>query len=585
MSYLRNEIYTGWFQYGSSIIYTDGNVGIGTNNPLSTLDVRGNINVSGVSNLATLNVTTANLSSLSVTGLSNLTTLNVSSLANVASMNVNTANASTLIVTSNVGVRVATPQTPLDVATAGTFLGAGGAATSFTYGDVRIISGNMGNGFTIPYFQVYQNGNSTSVGVPGYSMAIQPFNFATAVTIGYWANRGAAGGLDTPQQMWFPNSQAGIIAKATWLNHRPTNAVTGSQAPVVAGGTDYLNYSNPVNSSYSASSIYSNFGSLALTPATSGITIIARVLFGAASSGQNSYERICDFGNGAAVDNICLGRSSTTNQLFTSIFKGGASAGNLVGGTIVQNAVTNVAMKYSPTAGFLYLYQNGALVGSLASAAATYAIDNTRTNCYLGRSNFGDTMFTGYIYQFQCHNSTLTDQEIFTIMNSWGSVPAMTVTTEGRVGIGTTTPASALQVVGSVTNTNPAFSVYRSTALGTPGTIIFNIASINRGSAYNTSTGIFTAPVAGIYYFSFFCMANSAASLWVQFFKNGALVNVGGNPYNGYPSNAPTGTFGPLSGSILMSLNVGDTANLNLTTGTMYSGGNMHNGFVGYLVG
>lgn len=48
MSYLRNEVYTGWFQYGSSIIYTDGKVGIGTNNPLSTLDVRGNITTSTI---------------------------------------------------------------------------------------------------------------------------------------------------------------------------------------------------------------------------------------------------------------------------------------------------------------------------------------------------------------------------------------------------------------------------------------------------------------------------------------------------------------------------------------------------------
>jgi hypothetical protein len=47
MSYLRNEVYTGWFQYGSSIIYTDGNVGIGTNNPVYNLQVIGTIGASG----------------------------------------------------------------------------------------------------------------------------------------------------------------------------------------------------------------------------------------------------------------------------------------------------------------------------------------------------------------------------------------------------------------------------------------------------------------------------------------------------------------------------------------------------------
>ena len=400
MSYLRNELYIPgtWNQAGSSVYYSLGNVGIGTNNPATALQV---------------------------TGISSF---------------------------SSVGIGVTTPQTPLDITTSsGIFLGAAGAQASFTYGDVRIISGNVGNGFTIPYFQTYAGGTTTSVGLPGYVMGIQPFIGTTV--IGNWASRGTVGGFETPHQMWFPSNQNGIVAKANWLTHKPANTVTGAQAPTVPAVTDYLNYSNPVNTTYSASSIYSNFGSLALTPASTGITIIARVLFGAASSGQNSWERICDFGNGSGVDNILLGRYSTTNQIFTNIFKGTKGWGNLTGGTIVQNAVTNVAMKYSPSAGYLYLYQNGALVNSVAAAAATYAIDNTRTNCYLGRSNWAaDSMFTGYIYQFQCHNATLTDQEIFTIMNSWGSTPAMTVTTEGRLGIGITNPGALTQINASVIN-------------------------------------------------------------------------------------------------------------------------------------
>ena len=47
MSYLRNEVYTGWTQYGSSIIYPQGNVGIGTNNPAYAIDVVGDINFTG----------------------------------------------------------------------------------------------------------------------------------------------------------------------------------------------------------------------------------------------------------------------------------------------------------------------------------------------------------------------------------------------------------------------------------------------------------------------------------------------------------------------------------------------------------
>ena len=61
-------------------------------------------------------------------------------------------------------------------------------------------------------------------------------------------------------------------------------------------------------------------------------------------------------------------------------------------------------------------------------------------------------MFTGYIYEFQFHNVTLTDAEIFTIMNSWNGTPAMGVSTRGCVGIGTvggSSPEYLLDVNGS----------------------------------------------------------------------------------------------------------------------------------------
>jgi hypothetical protein len=51
--------------------------------------------------------------------------------------------------------------------------------------------------------------------------------------------------------------------------------------------------------------------------------------------------------------------------------------------------------------------------------------------------------------------------------------------------------------------TQPSFAAYRATSEQSAGTtLIFNTEQFDTGSNYNTSTGVFTAPVAGIYSFS-----------------------------------------------------------------------------------
>ena len=68
---------------------------------------------------------------------------------------------------------------------------------------------------------------------------------------------------------------------------------------------------------------------------------------------------------------------------------------------------------------------------------------------------------------------------------------------------------SALTIASStgvITNSAiPAFSANRSTALNissTNQTVVFNAVTHNQGSHYNSGTGIFTAPVSGLYFFS-----------------------------------------------------------------------------------
>lgn len=67
------------------------------------------------------------------------------------------------------------------------------------------------------------------------------------------------------------------------------------------------------------------------------------------------------------------------------------------------------------------------------------------------------------------------------------------------------------------TPARPAFNLYRDSSVteALNGTIIFNGVKSNIGSHYDTSTGLFTAPIAGLYQFNFVGMAcsSSASSL------------------------------------------------------------------------
>ena len=123
------------------------------------------------------------------------------------------------------------------------------------------------------------------------------------------------------------------------------------------------------------------------------------------------------------------------------------------------------------------------------------------------------------------------------------------------------------------------------------GLIVFNTADVNKGSGYDTSTGLFTAPVAGTYFFSFhgFCTSSSGGNklasgtaFEMRFKKNNADFDGQSRIYHIVDAT----NYSHVSINNIIELSANDTIGVNLTSSYFYaSTTNGLNRFEGYLIG
>uniref|UniRef100_A0A671Y7J7 C1q domain-containing protein n=1 Tax=Sparus aurata TaxID=8175 RepID=A0A671Y7J7_SPAAU len=108
-------------------------------------------------------------------------------------------------------------------------------------------------------------------------------------------------------------------------------------------------------------------------------------------------------------------------------------------------------------------------------------------------------------------------------------------------------------------------------------TLVYKNVFSNTGS-YNPGTGIFTAPVRGVYYFSFSGFNVSTRSMDLVLMKNGEHMI--------YATNHPAGNrHEPATNGMTLQLVVGDQVYVRLRQDTwIFDNGNNHSTFIGYLL-
>jgi hypothetical protein len=143
---------------------------------------------------------------------------------------------------------------------------------------------------------------------------------------------------------------------------------------------------------------------------------------------------------------------------------------------------------------------------------------------------------------------------------------------------------SALRIDNSgriTTPYQPAFSAYRGSltlATQTWTTIVYDNCTINRGSCYSTSTGRFTAPVAGYYYFEAIGEGGGGAFHTLMSVNGGTPAGQGDGAQNWTSSNVSRQAF-------VLSLAAGDYVYVQhyIDAGKTMTSNRCH--FHGYLLG
>jgi hypothetical protein len=303
---------------------------------------------------------------------------------------------------------------------------------------------------------------------------------------------------------------------------------------------------------------------------------------------QSGYIAVFEMGN------------RTTNQSCGLYLNGGsvlhlAFGNNLTTSTsVVPNQWIHITGTY--TSGSRKIYADGVLL-----ATDTYSSMNIgSTEMTLGANNDDLQEFDGSIANFRLFNRVLSADEVWQLyayQKEYFDVSMDVVTFKGgRLGIGTSEPRAPLDVMGIPygPGARPIFSAYESDdySVTATGYIVLGNTFVNGLNCYNTSTGIFVAPLDGIYCFIGNCVMRSSSggsgnSTWT--------FHINGTNWN------PTSTGRPIayqaidsgtnhqqtSGSLIFYLNKGDSVRIYagaVPSNTNQNWGQGYGRFLGFLL-
>lgn len=129
----------------------------------------------------------------------------------------------------------------------------------------------------------------------------------------------------------------------------------------------------------------------------------------------------------------------------------------------------------------------------------------------------------------------------------------------------------------------PSFWAYTTSSTNAGNVIVFPSTQHNIGSHYSTSTGRFTTPIAGRYFFSINSIGNSSGTTRIIPRINGSTSQFGLNQFQLRIIN--TGNYADANLTFIWNLSANDYVDLLVSEGVAYSDGSGYMNWSGTLLG